>query len=92
MHKIFCERLRKLRTDAELSQAKLGLILGITQQQIDRWERGATQPDMEMIARLAVFFDVQTDYLLGLSNDISKFEQINRITKKEKKLSERKSQ
>jgi transcriptional regulator with XRE-family HTH domain len=72
--KIFAERLKKLRNDKELSQAKLANILGIAQQTIDRWEQTKTEPDMETIVRLATLFDVTADYLLGLSNDISKLE------------------
>ena len=77
MYKIFCERLRKLRTDKELSQAKLAKILGTYQQTIGAWENGTTEPDIETVTRLAVFFDVTADYLLGLSNDISKSNEVN---------------
>jgi len=72
MVKKFSERLRKLRTDKELSQAKLAVALGTHQQTVDRWERGLIEPSMEVIIQIAVFFDVTTDYLLGLNSDISK--------------------
>lgn len=74
MHKVFCHRLKKLRTDKEISQAKLANILGTYQQTVARWERGILQPDIDMITRIANYFDVTTDYLLGLSSNISRLE------------------
>lgn len=71
MNKKFCDRLRKLRTDSEFSQAKLAVALGIPQQTIDKWERGIIQPGMDSIIQLATFFRVSADYLLGLSDKMS---------------------
>jgi transcriptional regulator with XRE-family HTH domain len=72
MSKIFSERIRKLRQDKELSQAKLATILKTHQQTIDRWEHGKLQPDLETLIALANLFDVTIDYLVGTSNDIIK--------------------
>ena len=63
----FSERLKKLRTDKEISQAKLGLILNTHQQTIDRWERKVTEPNLEMLMRLAAYFEVSVDYLVGMT-------------------------
>ena len=71
MHKTFAERVRKLRQDKEMSQAKLALALKTHQQTIDRWERGIIQPDLETLTQIAVIFDVTVDYLLGLHNNVS---------------------
>lgn len=67
MEKKFTERLKKLRTDKEISQAKLAMILGLTQQAIDRWEKGKNEPSMEMLMRLAAYFEVSVDYLVGMT-------------------------
>ncbi len=63
------ERLKKLRRDSELSQAKLGVILGVPQQTYDKWEQGKSQPDIQMLIRLATYFDVTVDYLIGKTNN-----------------------
>ena len=68
--KKFPERLKTLRQEYEYSQAKFGLIFGQSQQTIDRWERGLHEPNMEMIMKLAAFFKVTTDYLIGFSDDM----------------------
>lgn len=59
------ERLKKLRTNKEMSQRNLAGVLGVSQQTIGSWEVGRTSPDPEMINRIASFFNVSTDYLLG---------------------------
>ena len=63
---IFTERVRELRGDR--SQREVAEGIGITQQTYGRYENGARRPDLEIIERMAVFFEVSADYLLGLSD------------------------
>ena len=70
MQNSFSKRFKKLRLDKEISQTKIGLILNVAQQTIDKWERGINEPNYDMLIRLATFFDVPLDYLLGRSNDM----------------------
>lgn len=65
---IFPKRLRELRTENILSQQKLALIIGISQQAVFNWEKGITQPNIETLIRLAELFKVSIDYLVGYSN------------------------
>ena len=67
MKMVFSERLRQLRKEAELTQAKLAEALGITQRKLSYLEAGQTEPDLETLCRIALHFDVSADYLLGLS-------------------------
>ena len=62
---MFPEVLRKLRRDKKLSQGALARELDITQQAVGKWETGRSQPDPEMLRRLADFFSVSADFLLG---------------------------
>lgn len=62
------ETLKMIRNNKEMSQKELANILGVSQQTIGSWEVGRTSPDPEMINRIARFFNVTTDYLLG--NDV----------------------
>ena len=63
--KIFSERLKELRTEKKLLQKDLAIILGTSNSSICDWECGRAQPDMEMIIKIADYFQVTADYLLG---------------------------
>ena len=58
-------RLKELRATKQISQAELSNILGVTQQAVGKWERDKTTPDYETLKKIASFFNVSTDYLLG---------------------------
>lgn len=59
-------RIYELRKERCISQAKLAKEIGATQKAIDFWEKGINEPKASFIIRLAKFFNVSTDYLLGL--------------------------
>ncbi len=59
-------RIFELRNEANLSQQKLATIIGVTQKAIDFWEKGINEPKASYIIKLAQFFNVSTDYLLGI--------------------------
>lgn len=62
---LFSERAKQLRKEAGLSQTQLAQKLEITQRKLSYLESGQSEPDMETLCRMADFFDVTTDYLLG---------------------------
>ena len=61
------ENIRILRQARNLSQVDLGCILGVTKQSVCNWENDNIQPSVDMLIRIAEFFSVSTDYLLGLN-------------------------
>lgn len=63
------ERIKQLREEKAISQMQLANALNISQSAIAKWELGKTEPTADYIIRLAIFFDVTTDYLLGLENE-----------------------
>lgn len=65
---ICAERIKELRQEKNLSQSVLAQKIGVSQKAIDYWERGVNEPKATYIVRLADFFDVSTDYLLGREN------------------------
>ena len=65
---LFKERLKELRLERKLSQADLAKELNVSQRSISSWETGFRQPDFETLKRIAKFFDVTADYLLGLGD------------------------
>lgn len=64
----FKERLRDLRKEKELSQIQLAEKLGVDFRTISNWENGVRKPDIDMLVVVAEFFEVSTDFLLGVSN------------------------
>lgn len=58
-------RIKELRIKKDCSQAKLADILGVTQATLSGWELDKWQPDIEMLCKIANFFDVSIDYLLA---------------------------
>lgn len=65
--KIYENRIRALREDRDLRQMDVSIATGIDQKTLSNYETGKTNPDSYSIIRLAEFFGVSTDYLLGYS-------------------------
>lgn len=59
-------RLSNCRQNKNMTQEELAGRLGITPQAVSKWERGASLPDISMLADLADILEVSTDWLLGL--------------------------
>ena len=62
------ERIKELRESKGISQTELAKNFNLTYTAISRWETGLRTPTLEDIILLAKFFDVTTDYLLGLQD------------------------
>ena len=62
---LFRIRLKELREQAGYSQYSLADAFGISQSTIGNWEAGKREPNFETMQRLADFFGVTVDYLLG---------------------------
>ena len=62
------DRLARIREQRGLSQAELAEMVSLNSQQIYRYENGRTEPDGEIVARIAVALGVSSDYLLGLTD------------------------
>ena len=61
-------RIRELREDRDLRQVDLSAATGIEQKTISNYETGRTNPDSWAIIRLAEYFGVTCDYLLGVTS------------------------
>lgn len=59
------ETIKSERNKKGLSQKEFAKILGVSQQTIGSWEISRTSPDTEMIKKMAQFFGVTADYLIG---------------------------
>jgi transcriptional regulator with XRE-family HTH domain len=67
---MFAQRLKDLRKSRPgLTQAKLAEILDVSQQAVGLWERSKNMPSHELVFKIASYFNVTTDYLLGKSDN-----------------------
>ena len=64
----FKSRLYELRENADLKQTELAQKVSLKSSAISKYEKGLTQPSLDMLIKLAEIFKVSTDYLLGLSS------------------------
>ena len=61
-------RLKDLREDADIKQKYLADYLHIKQNTYSQYENGQRQLPIDVLIALAKFYDVSTDYILGLTN------------------------
>lgn len=63
------QRIRDLREDHDLSQAKVAEILKISQSTYSRYESGHLDIPTEILISMAKYYKVSTDYILGLTEE-----------------------
>lgn len=68
---MFSLRLKGLRESHNLSQQSFANIINVSQSTVGMWESGKRTPDSEMLAKIADYFDISVDYLIGRSNEHS---------------------
>ena len=61
-------RIKQLREKRGLIQEILAAELGITQQLLSKYERDITLIKVDILKKIAIYFNVTTDYLLGISD------------------------
>lgn len=66
----FAQRVRKLRTDAGLTQNEIAEKLGLTNRAVGAWEAGRSKPRLDKMAQLADLFSVPVSELLGEGTDV----------------------
>lgn len=66
---VFSARLREARQKAGMTIPQVSKSFGVTWEAYARLERGLTLPRSETLLRVARFFDVSTDWLLGLRDE-----------------------
>jgi len=59
------KNLREIRKKKRITQVRMGIELGVSQETISSYERGKSFPSVESLCRLAEYLHVSTDYLLG---------------------------
>ena len=63
---IFAQRLKELREEKQITQKSLADILGLNSRTtIANYEQNDREPDFETLIKIAKYFEVSIDYLLG---------------------------
>lgn len=62
---MFTERLVNLRNEKKLTQTEVSERIGVSRATLAHYEQGRSQPDFETLIKIADFFKVTTDHLLG---------------------------
>lgn len=62
------QRFEDLRVDHDKTQAEIAEYLGCQREVYRRYEKGTRQMPIDFLIKLALFYDVSTDFLLGLTD------------------------
>ena len=63
------DRLRAIREDQDVMQKDLAAEFGITHSALSRYEQNKREPPVDFIVAFCHYFNVTSDFLLGMSND-----------------------
>ena len=76
--------LKKLRTEFKISQQQLADAIGVSQQSVNKYENQDVEPDISVLIKIADYFSVSVDYLIGRipSHDFI----VSSLTKDEKQI------
>jgi len=62
----YYKRLKDIREDNDLTQEDIAQLLETTRQQVGKWENGTQMMGVDKYIKLAQYYNVSVDYLLGL--------------------------
>lgn len=69
-------KIRELRMQKKLTQKDLSYILEVSQQTVNKWEKSVIYPSLDTLIKIAKYFNVTTDFLLGC--DESQYSDVDR--------------
>ena len=68
MDKLFCDNLKMIRKECNLTQRQVAEKLGVVESCYANWEQGRTEPNIEMLRNLCFVFNVNIDELINWNN------------------------
>lgn len=69
MRKILSQRLRTCRKEGNYTQREVSIYCDITEKTYQNYELGTNEPKVSILMRIAEFYKVSIDYLVGLTDD-----------------------
>ncbi|MFB5690269.1 helix-turn-helix domain-containing protein [Bacillus cereus] len=79
------EKIKELRKNSKITQEQLGNAIGVSKMAISYFEKGKKSPGRESLKKIADYFGVTTDYLLGRSEDPELNEEEDKVVTEEGK-------
>lgn len=73
------KNIKKLRKSKNLTQEEFGKLFGIVKSTVSMYESGKSTPDDELKKKIANYFDVTLDYLMGVSNIKNPYKEENSL-------------
>ncbi|MCI8596156.1 MAG: helix-turn-helix transcriptional regulator [Clostridia bacterium] len=64
----FSKRIRELRGEKNITQKELAVAVGVLERTVSYWEQGKRECDFDTLIQLAQYFNITTDYLLGIAD------------------------
>lgn len=71
MQEILSQRLRECRKRGNYTQREVSIYCDLTEKAYQNYELGTHEPKLSIIMRIAEFYNVSIDYLVGLTDDPS---------------------
>lgn len=80
------ERIKTLREIRKMTQVRLALELGVTQETISGYETGRIRPSYDILVKMANCLNTSLDYLLGRTENILLSDYYKKLTEQENRL------
>lgn len=65
MDKTFCQNLKEARKASSLTQKQVATALNVVESCYANWEQGRTEPNIDMLRKLGIIFNVSIDDLIN---------------------------
>lgn len=79
------DRLKYLRNKKKLTQAEMAKKIDVARTTYAMYEQNKREPDNEILNRIADFYNVSTDYLLGRTDNPNPLNQLPELTEQDEK-------
>ncbi len=70
----FSARVVRLRKERKLTQKEMAEALALSRQTVSNWEKGKIEPNIGVLSKIAAYFGVSTDFLLGHETYTTQYE------------------
>ena len=77
MQEILSQRLRECRKEGRYTQREVSIYCDLTEKAYQNYELGTHEPKLSIIMRIAEFYKVSIDYLVGLTDDPTPYKRRN---------------
>lgn len=66
---IFVERLKEIRLELNYTQKHFAEAIGVSDDCVYQWEKGRSQPSIQILRKICKTFNISADYLIGVIDD-----------------------